>query len=1020
MDETIFASVYLGDARLAAYATSASAVWLWRADGGRILWANPAGCAALGAKSPHTLLERDFAIGDPARTHIERLAETVPPGGGARLFRLRGVAGVGWSSLTCSCARFDFGRTSAVLVVATEPVGVEVPLAERVSRLGFPEPAAVAAYAPDGAMIFATAAAEHRLAGAPGLDAIGVALLATAALATGAASGESMVGPIVLQRIGRGANTVLLVEFPQPVTAEKGRAADGARPAPAPETRPENAPSPEPKRMPAERRHPLRFVWQIDAAGRFSFESDAFAGLIGAAAEAVSGRPWSEINAELGLDPEGRVAQAIASRETWNNITVWWPTGEGDERLEVDLAGLPAFDRNRSFLGYRGFGVCRDLAQIERLAAMREASASASAPVLSPGETSGPTAGVGESVTEQAAPFSHPDAIAPALPPIAPNVVRFPGAGTFADLRGTEPDSPGLTTGEHGAFHELARQLSVRLQAADAEFGELRPLPADLSGTAPSGRLSPAVQIPTRAAASLFDDGKPGLDADDRGLLNRLPVGVLVYRYEELLFANRAFLALTGYPDLLALTVAGGLDTLFPDAGVGALAEAADAGRRVAIATREGEKVPVEGRLFAVQWEGESAFAVLLFRTAAHEQIGSLEAALAEAEALAGERGRLLDRVEDCVLVVARDGTLVSVHGGARSFFGRGGRTLVGAAFEGLFAPDGRAAVAAQLARVAREGVAVSVEVTALAANGELRPVTVTMAPAGSAPDAARFDAVLHDLSVAKGAGRVEATPAKVAALDTAAALGRLCHDARSPINSILGFCDIILAESFGPVGSPRYREYIRDIKASGAEVMSRLAEAAELAGIIAGTARLSPARVSLNDVVNACVAEQQAPASEARVVIRTALSPGLAPILADAEAVRSIIVNLLGRALHTTRPGGQVIVSTGRSAGGDAVLRVRDNGEGLNEKAIETALQTGPRPPSDPWDASTWDGGQASGLALARALAEANHARFTITSKPHQGSLFEVIFTARPERAAPDRPSIREEAVPKPADGNR
>jgi signal transduction histidine kinase len=1017
MDETIFASVYLGDARLAAYATSASAVWLWRADGGRILWANPAGCAALGATSPQALLERDFAIGDPARTHIERLAETLPPGGGARLFRLRGLAGVGWSSLTCSCARFDFGRTSAILVVATEPVGAETPLAERVSRLGFPERAAVAAYAPDGAMIFATAAAEKRLAGAPGLDAVGVALLATAALATGAASGESTVGPVVLQRIGRGANTVLLAEFPDPATAQKRRAADEVRPAPAPATKLQDAPSPEPNPMPAERRNPLRFVWRIDSEGRFSFESDALAVLVGAAAGAVSGRPWSEINAELGLDPEGRVAQAIASRETWNNITVSWPTGESDERIEVDLAGLPAFDRNRNFLGYRGFGVCRDLAQIERLAAMRQAS---TFPVPRAGETSEPPERVRESVAGEAAPFFHPDAIAAALPPIAPNVVRFPGAGTFADLRGTEPDSPGLTTGEHGAFHELARQLSVRLQAADAAPGELRPLPADLSGTAPSGRLSPAVQIPARAAASLFDDGNAGLDADDLGLLSRLPVGVLVYRYEELLFANRAFLALAGYPDLTTLRVAGGLDTLFPDAGAGALAEAADAGKRLAIATREGERVPVEGRLFAVQWEGESAFAMLLFRTAAREQIGALEAALTEAEALAGERGRLLDRVEDCVMVVERDGTIVSVHGGARAFFGRGGRTLVGAAFEGLFPPEGRAAAAAQLVRVAREGVAVSAEMTALAGNGELRPVTVTIAPASPAPDTARFGVVLRDLSGARGAGRIEAASVKASAIDTAAAVGRLCHDARSPINSILGFCDIMLAESFGPVGSPRYREYIRDIKASGAEVMSRLAEAAELAGIIAGTARLSPARVSLNDVVNACVAEQQAPASEARVVIRTALSPGLAPILADAEAVRSIIVNLLGRALHTTRPGGQVIVSTGRSAGGDAVLRIRDNGEGLNEKAIETALQTGPRPPSDPWDASTWDGGQASGVALARALAEANHARFTITSKPHQGSLFEVIFTARPERAATDRPSIREDVIPKPADGNR
>ena len=265
---------------------------------------------------------------------------------------------------------------------------------------------------------------------------------------------------------------------------------------------------------------------------------------------------------------------------------------------------------------------------------------------------------------------------------------------------------------------------------------------------------------------------------------------------------------------------------------------------------------------------------------------------------------------------------------------------------------------------------------------------------------------VLRDISVRKRAERADAVaplPAKAAALDKAKALAKLCHDARSPINSILGFCDIMLAERFGPIGTDRYREYLRDVRASGAQVMSLLADAAELAEIMAGTSRLSPVRISLNDVVNACVTEQQGAANEARVVIRTALSPGLPPILADAEAVRSMIVGLLGHARRTTRPGGQVIVSTGRSAEGEVVLRIRDNGEGLNEKAIEAALQTGPQPASDPWDAGTWDaGGQTSGLTLAKALAEANHARFTITSKPNQGSLFEVTFTTKPDSAAP------------------
>jgi PAS domain S-box-containing protein len=535
----------------------------------------------------------------------------------------------------------------------------------------------------------------------------------------------------------------------------------------------------------------------------------------------------------------------------------------------------------------------------------------------------------------------------------------------------------------------------------------------------------------------MFDEANPVFAADDHPLLNRLPVGILVYRYEALLFANRAFLAWTGYPDLQALTMAGGLDALFLDAGVGALAGSGEGGRRLAITTRDGDKVPVEGRLFAIHWDGESAFAVMLFKTAAHEQVRTAEAALAQADARSHELAMLLDRIADAILVVDRAGTVVSGHGGAKALFGRSGQGPAGAAFESLFAPDARSGAAAQLARVIREGGTVSAELTALAGNGELRPMMVTIAPFenGSGPSErpSRWSVVLRDLSALKRAERADAVaplPAKAAALDKAKALARLCHDARSPINAILGFCDIMLAERFGSVGSDRYREYLRDVRTSGAQVMSLIADATELAEIMAGTSRLLPVRISLNEVVNACVSEEQGAASEARVVVRTALSPGLPPILADAEAVRSMIVSLLGHARRTTRPGGQVIVSTGRSVDGLVVLRIRDNGEGLNEKTIEAALQASPPSSFDPWDAGTlntgaWNAGaETSALMLANALAQANHARLIITSKPQQGSLFEVSFTTRSDSAAPapapDWRAAGGDTGTTPVDGNR
>ena len=35
-------------------------------------------------------------------------------------------------------------------------------------------------------------------------------------------------------------------------------------------------------------------------------------------------------------------------------------------RLPVEMSGLPVFDRDRNFRGYRGFGVCRDVARHQR------------------------------------------------------------------------------------------------------------------------------------------------------------------------------------------------------------------------------------------------------------------------------------------------------------------------------------------------------------------------------------------------------------------------------------------------------------------------------------------------------------------------------------------------------------------------------------------------------------------------------------------------------------------------------
>jgi PAS domain S-box-containing protein len=104
---------------------------------------------------------------------------------------------------------------------------------------------------------------------------------------------------------------------------------------------------------------PVRFVWRTDAEGRFSAMSDEFASAVGKAAADIVGRPFRDVALTFGLDPDGEIASLLERRDTWSGRSVMWPIEGTDLKVPVDLAALPVYARDRSFEGFRGFGVVR-------------------------------------------------------------------------------------------------------------------------------------------------------------------------------------------------------------------------------------------------------------------------------------------------------------------------------------------------------------------------------------------------------------------------------------------------------------------------------------------------------------------------------------------------------------------------------------------------------------------------------------------------------------------------------------
>jgi PAS domain S-box-containing protein len=1018
------------DPRLAVYAASRLPAWLWSADGRRILWANPAGIRLFGATSAAALAERIFGPADPHRRQIARLTNRLLANGAVRLERLQGFGAAPGMLVTSGCSRFDFPNGSHGVLIAA-------------GNLALIAPRLTPAFPPleDEMQPETTASAPTAEPVTPAVPVMEqpVAPSAVPDYQQPAQSGEAPAEFALFDALDEPSITA------PPATEPPAAETLPQTPAPALETFADQAAQ--------GRRLPLRFTWQMDREGRFTLGTDEFAGLIGPRTTAALGRPWREIAETFGFDPEGRMMKAFATGATWSGIALNWPV-DGGGTLPVELSGLPIFDGARNFIGYRGFGVCRDVDALARLAAQRLAELSGelttpqdtpAAPSTKPVE--GPP--LDESPESMAAEASPQRDLETAVEPPKETVEESVAEGAKEDIRqkvrqdveetristdlaAEAPADAGnilpfrapgekslsLTPVENSAFKELARQLSARLYT---ENGSETGMPDGVEEAIPDPRAaSPAHQAAASAAPEwLAPPEQParGEAARDKALLDLLPVGILIYRLDRLLYANPAFLTQIGYASLHALEEAGGLDALYVEPGASNASSTSDAGRPVMIsasvpADGDAPSPPAEARLYTISWDGDSALA-LIFSGTRHET-AAVAAALAQAEpaeprisppsdvghANAEELAAILDTTAEGIVMFDAEGNINAANRSAEALFGRDGNELMQRNLADLFAPESQHAVFEYLTGIRSSGVESLLEhgreVLGREAKGGIIPLSMAMGRTRS--DGPNFFAVFRDLSQARKTEselREARRLAERAANAKSDVLARISHEVRTPLNAIIGFSEVMIGERFGALGNERYREYLKDIRASGERVIAIVNDLLDISRIETGKLDLAFVHQNLNELVESCVAVMQPQANRERIIIRTSLAHALPPVVADAQALRQITLNLIGNSIHLANAGGQVIVSTALSDFGEVTLRVRDTGHGLNDNEVAAALEPfRTRAPSDQAENS------AVSLSLTKALVEANRARFQIKTAGRSGTLIEIVFPHAVARA--------------------
>jgi signal transduction histidine kinase len=233
-------------------------------------------------------------------------------------------------------------------------------------------------------------------------------------------------------------------------------------------------------------------------------------------------------------------------------------------------------------------------------------------------------------------------------------------------------------------------------------------------------------------------------------------------------------------------------------------------------------------------------------------------------------------------------------------------------------------------------------------------------------------------------------------------------HELRTPLNAILGFSELLAMEAFGPLGQPRYREYVRDIHGSAQHLLSLVNDLLDLTRSETRDRPLDgDADCDLRQVIDDARNMIGPAAEREHVTLECEIAPEIESLRANERMVKQILLNVMSNAVKFA-PGGTVRLSARRDETGALVIATADTGIGMSPAEIAIALT-----PFGQVDnrLTRKHAGSGLGLPLARAMTEMHGGSLAIASEAGHGTVVSLRFPAarvgtRPEAVIASAPA--------------
>jgi signal transduction histidine kinase len=228
--------------------------------------------------------------------------------------------------------------------------------------------------------------------------------------------------------------------------------------------------------------------------------------------------------------------------------------------------------------------------------------------------------------------------------------------------------------------------------------------------------------------------------------------------------------------------------------------------------------------------------------------------------------------------------------------------------------------------------------------------------------------------------------------------LATLSHELRTPMTSIMGWAQMLDEED---LDSETARTGIEAVRRSAKVQAQLIDDLLDVSRITAGKMHIERGVLDLQPVVSAAIETVRGAAEAKGVAIQSDLASGVC-VNGDPHRLQQVVWNLLSNAVRFTPAGGQVTV-TSRDEGRDAVIEVRDTGQGIDPQFMPHLFERFRQADGTATRSHT---GLGLGLAIVRHLVELHGGTVSAQSSGlGRGALFRIRIPAC-ERAGSSPPN--------------